>query len=89
MRGDRQTDCRCSDANAVPVRRGEERAECEKATIYVSNLSYGHEVWAGTERTRLQIQVAEMSFLMGSNWAHTYSVLVNQMSHCELRFVTL
>uniref|UniRef100_A0A8C6NQZ4 Reverse transcriptase domain-containing protein n=1 Tax=Nothobranchius furzeri TaxID=105023 RepID=A0A8C6NQZ4_NOTFU len=31
--------------------------------IYVPTLTYGHELWVVTERTRLRIQAAEMSFL--------------------------
>ena len=32
-------------------------------SIYVPILTYGHELWVMTERTRSQIQAAEMSFL--------------------------
>uniref|UniRef100_A0A8C6NNI1 Reverse transcriptase domain-containing protein n=1 Tax=Nothobranchius furzeri TaxID=105023 RepID=A0A8C6NNI1_NOTFU len=32
-------------------------------SIYVPTLNYGHELWVVTERTRLQIQAVEMSFL--------------------------
>ena len=32
-------------------------------SIYVPILTYGHELWLVTERTRLQIQAAEMGFL--------------------------
>uniref|UniRef100_A0A8C6Q6L6 Reverse transcriptase domain-containing protein n=1 Tax=Nothobranchius furzeri TaxID=105023 RepID=A0A8C6Q6L6_NOTFU len=32
-------------------------------SIYVPTLTYDHELWVVTERTRLRIQVAEMSFL--------------------------
>uniref|UniRef100_A0A8C6P9E0 Reverse transcriptase domain-containing protein n=1 Tax=Nothobranchius furzeri TaxID=105023 RepID=A0A8C6P9E0_NOTFU len=32
-------------------------------SIYVPTLNYGHGLWIVTERTRLQIQAAEMSFL--------------------------
>ncbi|KAK3510350.1 hypothetical protein QTP70_004939 [Hemibagrus guttatus] len=32
-------------------------------SIYVPTLTYGHELWDMTERTRSQIQAAEMSFL--------------------------
>ena len=32
-------------------------------SIYVSTLTYGHELWVVTERTTLRIQVAEMGFL--------------------------
>ncbi|KAK0147792.1 Craniofacial development protein 2 [Merluccius polli] len=32
-------------------------------SIYVPALTYGHELWVVTERTRLGVQVAEMSFL--------------------------
>lgn len=31
--------------------------------ISVTTLTYGHELWVVTERTRLPIQVAKMSFL--------------------------
>ena len=31
-------------------------------SIYVPNLTYGHELWIVTERTRLRIQAAEMGF---------------------------
>ena len=32
-------------------------------SIYVPILTYGHELWVVTERTRSRIQAAEMSFL--------------------------
>uniref|UniRef100_A0A8C6M0A0 Reverse transcriptase domain-containing protein n=1 Tax=Nothobranchius furzeri TaxID=105023 RepID=A0A8C6M0A0_NOTFU len=32
-------------------------------SIYVPTLTYGHELWVVTERTRLRIQAAKMSFL--------------------------
>ena len=32
-------------------------------SIYVPTLTYGHELWVVTERTRSRIQVAEMGFL--------------------------
>ncbi len=32
-------------------------------SIFVPTLSYGHELWVVTERTRSQVQAAEMSFL--------------------------
>ncbi|KAK3571461.1 hypothetical protein QTP86_012091 [Hemibagrus guttatus] len=32
-------------------------------SIYISTLTYGHELWVMTERIRSQIQAAEMSFL--------------------------
>ncbi|KAK0150407.1 Craniofacial development protein 2 [Merluccius polli] len=32
-------------------------------SIYVPALTYGHELWVITERTRLRVQAAEMSFL--------------------------
>jgi len=34
-----------------------------KRSIYVPTLTYGHELWVVTERMRLPIQAAEMSFL--------------------------
>ncbi|GAA6082711.1 uncharacterized protein LOC111191400, partial [Tachysurus ichikawai] len=34
-------------------------------SIYVPTLTYGHELWVMTERTRSRIQAAEMSFLRG------------------------
>ncbi|KAI3353065.1 hypothetical protein L3Q82_019630 [Scortum barcoo] len=58
-----------SYAVGVPDRRGEEGAESKKAklsiyrSIYVPTLTYGHELWVMTERTRSRIQAAEMSFL--------------------------
>ncbi|KAI3363802.1 hypothetical protein L3Q82_001410 [Scortum barcoo] len=33
-------------------------------SIYVPTLTYGHELWVMTERTRLWIQAAKMSFLL-------------------------
>ena len=33
-------------------------------SIYVPTLTYGHELWVMTERTRSRIQAAEMSFLL-------------------------
>ena len=53
---------------AVPVRCGEEGAEPEGEAldlpaIYVPTLTYGHELWVVTERTRTRIQAAKMSFL--------------------------
>ena len=33
-------------------------------SIYVPTLTYGHELWVMTERTRSTIQAAEMSFLL-------------------------
>ncbi|KAI3373393.1 hypothetical protein L3Q82_021941 [Scortum barcoo] len=38
-------------------------------SIYVPTLTYGHELWVMTERTRLRIQAAEMSFLLQGGWA--------------------
>ncbi len=32
-------------------------------SIYVPTLTYGHELWVMTERTRSQIQAAKISFL--------------------------
>ena len=32
-------------------------------SVYVPTLTYGHELWVMTERTRSRIQAAEMSFL--------------------------
>ena len=32
-------------------------------SVYVPTLTYGHELWVVTERTRSQIQAAKMSFL--------------------------
>ena len=31
-------------------------------SIFVPALTYGHELWVVTERTRLRVQAAEMSF---------------------------
>ena len=36
---------------------------CIYRSIYVPTLTYGHELWVMTERTRSRIQAAEMSFL--------------------------
>ena len=33
-------------------------------SIFVPTLTYGHEIWVVTKRTRLQIQAAEIGFLM-------------------------
>ncbi|KAI3354868.1 hypothetical protein L3Q82_004665 [Scortum barcoo] len=38
-------------------------------SIYVPTLTYGHELWVMTERTRSRIQAAEMSFLRRGGWA--------------------
>jgi len=38
--------------------------------IYVPNLTYGHELWVVTERTRSRIQVAEMGFLRRESGLH-------------------
>lgn len=48
---------------------GQQKVECKKAklsiyrSIYISTLSYGHEVWLVTTRSRLRKQAAEISFL--------------------------
>ncbi|TWW80939.1 hypothetical protein D4764_01G0007540 [Takifugu flavidus] len=34
-------------------------------SIFVPTLTYGHELWVMTERTRSRVQAAEMSFLVG------------------------
>ena len=34
-------------------------------SIHVPTLTCGHELWVATERMRLQVQAAEMSFLCG------------------------
>ncbi|KAI3362823.1 hypothetical protein L3Q82_001869 [Scortum barcoo] len=72
---EREIDRRIGAASAVmhavgvPDRRGEEGAESKVAklsiyrSIYVPTLTYGHELWVMTERTRSRIQAAEMSFL--------------------------
>ncbi|TWW55998.1 hypothetical protein D4764_09G0010480 [Takifugu flavidus] len=44
---------------AAPVRCGEEIYR----SIFVPTLTYGHELWVMTERTRSRVQAAEMSFL--------------------------
>lgn len=42
-------------------------------SVYVTTLTYGHELWVMTERTRLQIHSAKMRFLLEvpleSGWA--------------------
>ena len=37
--------------------------ECLLRVIFVPTLTYGHEGWVMTERTRLRVQAAEMGFL--------------------------
>ena len=37
-------------------------------SVYVPTLTYGHELWVVTERKRLQIQVAKISFLRRASW---------------------
>lgn len=56
----------CGNTGAVPDCCSEERAESQGeapalASVCVSTLIYGHDLWAVTKRTR--IQVAEMRFL--------------------------
>ncbi|TWW55039.1 hypothetical protein D4764_09G0000880 [Takifugu flavidus] len=36
---------------------------CRRRSIFVPSLTYGHELWVMTERTRSRVQVAKMSFL--------------------------
>jgi len=43
-------------------------------SIYVLTLTYGHELWVVTERTRLRIQAAKMSFFCSSSLSHRYWV---------------
>ncbi|KAI3352723.1 hypothetical protein L3Q82_019304 [Scortum barcoo] len=58
-----------SYAVGVPDRRGEEGAESKgealdlPVNLRAPTLTYGHELWVMTERTRSRIQAAEMSFL--------------------------
>ncbi|KAI3362936.1 hypothetical protein L3Q82_011616, partial [Scortum barcoo] len=59
-----------SYAVGVPDRRGEEGSESKAklsiylpVNLYAPTLTYGHELWVMTERTRSRIQAAEMSFL--------------------------
>ncbi|KAI3351231.1 hypothetical protein L3Q82_005615 [Scortum barcoo] len=65
----------CSYAVGVPDRRGEEGAESKRLklsiyrSIYASTLTYGHELWVMTERTRSRIQAAEMSLPPQGGWA--------------------
>lgn len=50
---------------------GEEKSVSRKVklfiyrSVYVTTLTYGHELCVVTERTRSRIQVAEMRFLQG------------------------
>ncbi|KAI3361614.1 hypothetical protein L3Q82_001931 [Scortum barcoo] len=59
----------CSYAVGVPDRRGEEGAESKGEALDLpvnlrsQPLTYGHELWVMTERTRSRIQAAKMSFL--------------------------
>ena len=52
---------------ALPVVVKKELSQKAKLSIYrliyVPTLTYGHELWVVTERTRLRIQAAEMGFL--------------------------
>lgn len=56
------------NAGVIPDCCGEMEAEPEDKTFWpsgsVTTLTYGHELWVVTERTRLPIQVAKMSFLL-------------------------
>ncbi|KAI3359361.1 hypothetical protein L3Q82_002861 [Scortum barcoo] len=74
---EREIDRRIGAASAVmhavgvPDRRGEEGAESKgealdlpvNLSFPLPHLTYGHELWVMTERTRSRIQAAEMSFL--------------------------
>uniref|UniRef100_A0A8C6LH54 DUF4371 domain-containing protein n=1 Tax=Nothobranchius furzeri TaxID=105023 RepID=A0A8C6LH54_NOTFU len=74
-RRDREIDRRIGSASAVMRMQSlsvvVKRELSQKArlsiyrSIYVPILTYGHELWVMTERMRLQIQAAEMSFLRG------------------------
>ena len=57
-----------SNKGVVSNRGGEEGAEPQGEalslpSIYVPALTYGHELWVVTQRTRSWIEAAEMSFL--------------------------
>jgi len=57
-----------SKTGAAPDRPGEEELSWKAKlsiywSVYVPTLTYGHELWVVTERTRLRIQAADMSFL--------------------------
>ena len=72
-RMEREIDGRIGAASAVlralhrPVVVKKELSQKAKLSIYwsfyVPNLTYGHELWVVTERTRSRIQAAEMGFL--------------------------
>ncbi|TWW80631.1 hypothetical protein D4764_01G0004460 [Takifugu flavidus] len=50
----------------APPAGGEPTGSCPKEiyrSIFVPTLTYGHELWVMTERTRSRVQAAEMSFL--------------------------
>ena len=56
-----------STMDAIPVRSGEEGAESEAKlsiyqSVYAPTLTYGHELWVMTKRTRSLTQATEMSF---------------------------
>ncbi|KAK0136316.1 hypothetical protein N1851_027786 [Merluccius polli] len=48
---------------SVVVKRELSRKLSIYQSIYVPDLTYGHELWVMTERTRSRVQAAEMSFL--------------------------
>jgi len=69
MERDRQPDRWSSETG--PDRLGEEElSQKEKLSVYwsvyIQNLTEGHELWVRTERMRSRIQVANMSFLCRS-----------------------
>lgn len=43
-----------------------------QAIIYVPTLTLGHELWVVNERTRSQIEAAEMSFLRKGGWTQPW-----------------
>ena len=45
------------------LRVGDEILPQVEESMFVPTLTYGHELWVVTERTRSWVQVAEMSYL--------------------------
>ena len=69
-RMEREIDRRIGAASAVMHRSVVVKRELSRKaklsiyqSIYVPALTYGHELWVMTERTRSRVQAAEMSFL--------------------------
>lgn len=84
---DRQTDRCFSSSNVVdvPVCCREEGAEPEGKlsiywSVYISTLTYGHELWVVSERTESWRQAVEMSFL---HWVAGRFLRDRVRTHCS------